>query len=165
MAVLFTCKSVCVSESNWVPVLTNTFLLAKTDPGALFFLFFWLSHRSTAALMSCSHSSVHTSGPFIEMWRRLSNILLERRGLSLVLILFMELAPRSGQAFVIGKLRIALANEARRGKRVPICRSFFNTASVCVSPISFSGAGMLNLAMWNLNSSNSATTSGIFSGA
>ena len=42
----------------------------------------------------------------------------------------MELAPRSGQAFVVGKQRIASANEARRGKRVPIRSRFFNINSV-----------------------------------
>ena len=76
---VLTCKSVTMSlGSNWVAVLTNALLLAKTDPGVLFFLVLWPSHNVTACLISCSYSSEQTTGPFTEMWRRLSSILFER---------------------------------------------------------------------------------------
>ncbi len=107
----------------------------STSAEYLFLLFFSLSQSLEASRIICSHSSVQTSGPLMEMWSRLSNILFKRRDFSLVLIRFMELAPRSGHTFDIGNVRMTSAIELRSGKRASICSSFFNTTTACVSPI------------------------------
>lgn len=114
--------------------------------------------------LSRLHSSVQISGPFMDMWSRLSSILFERQDPSLVLILFIVQPPCSSQALDIGKLRIVSASKLRSGKRNFICTCFLNTTLVCDSRTSLLGSGILSLAMWNLNNLNSATTSDILSG-